>query len=1566
MSEPQPSREPAPASAGAASAGGGDPGWPGNNGGGGQPHTGGGPPNQNNWRQNNSMQYNSRLWNRGRADSGSYKKRVWNNYNHRDTPYRRHNNTNYGNNRGRQGNDYTQRTDYNNYRERQDRSGEGGLERSPRQPRQPEDSYRNFGRYHHHYRDQQLRYPRWSFEENTAQDTFLHNDSVGTEGGSHPSEPTGDLVELAEKKTNLEPKTEPSKVDQRNDKSLDENLKSPNKNKSSKDIPIAGASLASLKAPRIQVRPLTQLLRQEILAVTQENRLSKRPVGSLTPPAPISSPGRHTFKPLPKLRRRTVSSSNQNGATSSGSQFADSEAIIHNRIAGMDKESLKYIINNSDTIYDEHLKIQARKRLREEIRRQLKAALEQPEDNRVTELVEDEIVDAIKLPEFLLKEIEKCFGKEFVEDQKLQETEENLKNNKDLQASEGCNKDSAANSKDSAANSKDSAGNSKDNEQSGGKSMYQTNEKPFRIEKECNCNQNKVAEESSENHNTICALRDIIQDKSDGGDDHLNRIDSETNSNQNIIAEESAENHNTKQQFIQDNNNQADDDLNKKLNVEALPKKRKDKRNQKKLEIKMKRSKDLMARLKAADEVKTMAEKRLAKNRGPLLPTPAGGRTSNKFNLPTDQNKATDISQKKNVKDPKAVGSESEITANISTPETIAPLNTEVNIEQSASSPTREKTPILSKSKNQASKTTQSSKQKPKSKNIKSTSADINIPLRTKIKSECNASPIRISPLPHDVIELLSSSEEDVDVAENMEIDEPEGKRSLVDTEEQAMELEPDPQYETIDDCASEHSSSSHCSTESEKRRFKLKLQNDAENVVDSFEKLILPHLRETLSDRYHFQHSANLQSRLHFISCVVTSSEHNAKEFSKNDVAKIQRNLKAPDNRKGIEFLLKEIVSVVSLQKQRRRAQEEHESPKKAEQAVKETPKASSSTSCHHSSPIVSIDQRPQTLPAHQSPLASTSVVSQSPSAAHQSLSALPAIQNPQPHPIGLPFMSLDSHFYRFPPSGYTPLTNGTDKPESVSQMGDLLCQNITEIDRHLMENQNRRSILEEMISKFQKEISHLDKQNLELQSRKIMLLISSNQAVTAAAPPPPAVPSRNSPPSVSSTQEATQEETNTQTKSKTRFRLVKLMPRRVKRLPKRATRKSAKSKGLTASQKDADNEEYDQGQAQEEESRLENLSDVKDEIQDDTVCDVVADSLPTVKPKTTPLTKPKANASKHPLAVIPPLPPPPPPPEPICPLSEEMQPSPDYPEQNSQSNEGFIPRGMLHDVVSPITQLRIFRDYVIAASEDGDIYMFHLISHKLERKITKHSEAITNMFLSENDGVLYTTSLDCFFKKTSLENLERVMQTVYFKEPLQSIDIAWGVAFIGSRWGNIFAFNVITNKPAEMSLVSTNQSIIAIKATKEGVRRILILGCKGSSIYINDASNGLLLRRLCVPEGLNVYSLLLSDGHIYCGTQKNQIYQFEFATGNLVTKMYCGNGAVSIVSYKERYLLAGCYDGFIYVLDKVTGKQVGRFEGAGRLVLALAVAGDKIVTSSKDNSLGILEVPTAMVNDQ
>ncbi|XP_017119036.1 uncharacterized protein LOC108140629 isoform X2 [Drosophila elegans] len=1557
---------------------------------------------------------------------GPFNNRVYTSYNQRHSPYPR---SNYGNreysdnhnsNQKRQERDYTKRTDF-----------------QERNPRYPNGSYS--GRYKdHHNRDHYHRYQPRRSKDNSSKSPHNNEDS---EDSSHLSGVTSDINK--NKETNCEPKSDAFKADQIEDNSTDKHrrqteefdfelvygkgnatekitvasikkstvtskcdqatevnglneisllikpnsetlkvseanqttLKTPSEDKETNQTqevqPTVNRCLKeelnlfkssekpseaepSQSFPRIQVRPLTQLLKQEILAVTQENRLSKIPFLSPQPSASSASPSRQAFKPALKSRRRTVSNCNHIAGSSNTSQAAGNEAIINNRIASMDKESLKYIINNSDTIYDEHLKLQARRRLRDEIRRQLKNIdLDQPKDNPVKELIEDEIVDAIKLPALLLQEIEKCFGIDVSEGQKANPSEvdkpdttkskNNGKNQSPVGDSKGSEKEictssdvtrpevpteSGTGSTEITTKGKKTKKTIKDSKQCIKGKNGKNKEPESKIEKKESSDQNIEAEELSTNSKSFCK---------DGND----------NRNHTIKSKES------KKEILQENNKKKSPRKKFKGSITESGQNKKNIRtevDQYSLEQEahteepsdsMKRSKDLMARLKAADKVKPNEELRLTKNRAPLLPTPTCGRITNSLK------------------------------------------NTNIQCEEFKPS----------KSPTKSSKNMSATSSKKANQPVGDTSEIIIPVIKTEIKRELSSSPITVNPLPSkEVIELLSSSDEEDD----MDLDETEEEIVAQDKEQVSDAiLEPDPKMDDVD---SDHSNSSQCSSESTKRRRKLKLQNDAENVVDSFEKLILPHLREALTDRYRRQHSGSLQSRLHFISCVVTSAEHNSQSFSKIEVAKMQMNLKAADNRQSIEFLLREIVNVVNLQKQRRREQEEEQklanelSPKKAESPVKKNSRASPSPPVRRSSLVLDSRQSSTASPARQSSpgipsrqIAHSSPARQSAQPVAARETAIPPLeisppvvkpQNPEPFPVGLPFLAHLS------PAAYARLGGVTDKAEPLGQLGDMVAQNLVDIDRRLLENQNRRSILEEMIMKFQKEKSDLEMLSLELQSRKFLLINSMiSRSQTSSVP---VVNPRNSPPPSVTAQESTQEENagkgGIARRTRSRLRkavVVKLIPKRQVRVQKRVLRKHKSDELISQLRQEiADQEESNKASKEpfkEKECGLSIQTNIKEEPLDE------SEFSPTAKVTQSRPNKPKvcvsANPTHQPLAIIPPLPPPPPPPEPISNMAEKMSRSlptellsepQNWTELNSQekSSVGFIPMGKLYKVLSPITQIKIYREYVIAAAEDGDIYMFHLISHKLERKITKHSEAITNMSLCEKESVLYTTSLDGFFKKSSLENLERVIETVYFKEPLQSIDICWGLAFIGSRWGLISTFNVVTNKVIDKPLVSTGQSIIAIKATKEGVRKILVLGCKGNFVQMHDAGNGLLLRRVCIPEGLNVYSLLLNDEHIYCGTQKNEIYQLEFATGNLINKLSCGNGAVSIVAYKKRYLLTGCYDGFIYVLDKVTGTQVGRFEGAGRLVLALAVAGDKIVTSSKDNSLEILEVPAAMVN--
>ncbi|XP_023170994.2 myb-like protein P isoform X2 [Drosophila hydei] len=1112
--------------------------------------------------------------------------------------------------------------------------------------------------------------------------------------------------------------------------------------------------------PKIQVRPLAELLKQEIFAVTQEQLLAADK-GAFSGNA--AKPGQ---RPTIQRRRQTISNNSYNG---------NGDYSINDRLANMDKEGLKNIINNSDTIYNEHLKLQARRRLREEIRRQLKEIeLDQPKDKPAKELVEDEIVEAIKLPQFLLQEIEKCFGID------------------------------------------------------------------ISVAKEIETNAVKAEQVGKESE---------------------------------ITSKETAP---TQEEITDLTDNMA-----------------------------MGNSTDLMERLKVAEQFRMMT-------------------TKNNRNRNSEKAKSPSL-----------------LSRTAKTPDSIQKSNAQ-----------RKRTESLDPKQGQ----TQAQKALSAVEAIK---REIQTESRS-LQENCNV-----------IVVVSSSEDEDEDVA----------------AEQRSQQKNKQPTVADLSDGDSDHSNSSSCSRDSTKRRYQQKLESDANNIVDSFDKLILPQLKESLVERYRSSHCANLQSRLHFISCVVTSSEHNPRSFSKIEVAKIQQNLKSNDYRQAIEFLLREIVNVVNLQKQTATARR-RQHLEKEQQMPNELISTSSASDMK-----VSKNAEPASE-SHQSdaaePAAATTAQALMPPTPPRNGTPTPATRPLLALPMGLPYVGLDSTVSRLSPGSFSP-------SEPIMMMGDSVTHSLLEIDRRLLENQNRRGFLEEMIMKFQREKSDLEMLSLELQSRKFLLLntvIARNQATTLAPlttvtptnSPPLTMPTANTAPATVGTASATP--LNPEVSNRKRKRRA-VVVKRVKILPKR--RRPAKRSAEPAPSHAADEDVAPKGTSpapsipqpiiapelhiKEEQIETPAPSRESGELQDKRAENSTAIGNSSKRQHLT--RSVAANMAQQTMAIIPPLPPPPPPPEPIANMTYDLprvllKPAPPllpstetHMAANLENyNYAFIPIGRLHNISSPITQIRIYKVHIIAASENGDVFMFNIGNHKLERQITKHSEAITNMYLCERESFLYTTSLDGFLKKSSLENLERVMQTIYLKEPLQSIDIEWGIAFIGSRWGNIFTYNIAANKVMDMPLLSTGQSIIAVKAAKEGVRKIILLGCKGNIVFLHDAATGLLLRRLSMPEGLNVYSLLLIDGHVFCGTQKNEVYKFDFATGAMTNALKCGNGAVAMASYGDRYLLIGCYDGFIYVLNKETGLQLGRFKGPGRLVLALAIAGDKVVTSSKDNSLEILGIPSELLN--
>lgn len=72
---------------------------------------------------------------------------------------------------------------------------------------------------------------------------------------------------------------------------------------------------------------------------------------------------------------------------------------------------------------------------------------------------------------------------------------------------------------------------------------------------------------------------------------------------------------------------------------------------------------------------------------------------------------------------------------------------------------------------------------------------------------------------------------------------------------------------------------------------------------------------------------------------------------------------------------------------------------------------------------------------------------------------------------------------------------------------------------------------------------------------------------------------------------------------------------------------------------------------------------------------------------------------------------------------------------------------------------------------------------------------------------------------------------------------------------------------------------TVMSLVATKEGPRRVLIVGARHSNVTVRDALTGLLLRTIALPDKTTAYSLLLDAGVVYCGTNHNRLLSFDFA---------------------------------------------------------------------------------------
>ncbi|KAL4705612.1 hypothetical protein ACJJTC_012859 [Scirpophaga incertulas] len=215
-------------------------------------------------------------------------------------------------------------------------------------------------------------------------------------------------------------------------------------------------------------------------------------------------------------------------------------------------------------------------------------------------------------------------------------------------------------------------------------------------------------------------------------------------------------------------------------------------------------------------------------------------------------------------------------------------------------------------------------------------------------------------------------------------------------------------------------------------------------------------------------------------------------------------------------------------------------------------------------------------------------------------------------------------------------------------------------------------------------------------------------------------------------------------------------------------------------------------------------------------------------------------------------------------------------------------------------------------------------------------------NVYYFNGDGQLLSTLRGSNLAVTCLTIVKEKYGTTVYTGSLDSriryFDLETGLEK-GPETGFVLQFECKNNMLIPVSTVKfADQSILALRAMKEGARKVLLVAARSEDVTIKDAQTGLLLRTLEGPK-MTVYTILYEDGKIYCGTSSHQVHVFDYVSGSHVGVHEGGKGA--------------------------SPQPLAQLRGPSLMLLSLAVLGTKIIAGYKDRSLYIWKIPLNILQE-
>ncbi|KAG8227792.1 hypothetical protein J437_LFUL006426 [Ladona fulva] len=260
-------------------------------------------------------------------------------------------------------------------------------------------------------------------------------------------------------------------------------------------------------------------------------------------------------------------------------------------------------------------------------------------------------------------------------------------------------------------------------------------------------------------------------------------------------------------------------------------------------------------------------------------------------------------------------------------------------------------------------------------------------------------------------------------------------------------------------------------------------------------------------------------------------------------------------------------------------------------------------------------------------------------------------------------------------------------------------------------------------------------------------------------------------------------------------------------------------------------------------------------------------------------------------------------------------------------------------------VLAIKVHKKFLYAACADFTVYCFNLLTSKIEMQYCGHTNTVTSLHISVDNHKLsrlfsgsHDQTLRMFSARTGV-----VLQSYSVGEKITCMEECWGILYIGTKEGNILRFNLLRLTFMEQKLPGLKTEVMAIQASKEGPRKVLIVALRDKPIIVRDASTGLLLRSVNEStEKHIVYAIHAVHGLVYAGSSLYGLTAWDFTNGKRVHQ-YEGCGSIVAVHVVNRKIYAASYDGNVYIYDCRDSKPEYIIKASNKMLLCLEVKHNK-----------------------